>query len=69
MGVPLKELISGTHRYQLEIYQDFWAFKDKHVVLSLNLSMQSDVMVADTAQWEETEDRSSILAGRAERSR
>jgi hypothetical protein len=44
----LKELVSGIHRYQLEIYQDFWAFKDKHVVLSPNLSMQSDVIVADT---------------------
>jgi len=47
-GVPLKELVSGIHRYQLEIYQDFWAFKDKHIVLSPNLSMQSDVIVADT---------------------
>jgi hypothetical protein len=47
-GVPLKELVSGTPRYQLEIYRDFWAFKDKRVVLSPSLSMQSDVIVADT---------------------
>jgi hypothetical protein len=47
-GVPLKELVSGTQHYQLEVYRDFWAFKDKHVVLSSSLSVQSDVIVADT---------------------
>lgn len=47
-GVPLKELVSGLNHYQLEIYRDFWAFKDKHVVLSPSLSVQSDVIVADT---------------------
>ena len=47
-GVPLKELVSGIHRYQLEVYRDFWAFKDKPVVLSPNLSVQSNVIVADT---------------------
>ena len=47
-GVPLKELISGIHRYQLEVYRDFWAFKDKRVLLGPSLSVQSDVIVADT---------------------
>lgn len=47
-GVPLKELVSGLHRYQIEVYRDFWALKDKRVLLGPSLSAQSDVIVADT---------------------
>ena len=47
-GVPLKELVPGLLRYQLEVYRDFWAFKDKRVLLGASRSAQSDVIVADT---------------------
>jgi hypothetical protein len=47
-GVSLNELVPNTSSYRVEVFRDFWAFKDKQIVSSADLNMQSDVIVVDT---------------------
>jgi hypothetical protein len=47
-GVSLGHLVAGSSSYRLEVYRDFWAFRDKRVPLDSSLSEGSHVIVADT---------------------
>jgi hypothetical protein len=47
-GVSLGQLVPNSSGYQIEVFRDSFAFKDKLAVSSANLDMQSALIVADT---------------------
>jgi hypothetical protein len=48
-GVSLNELLpDGLANYKLEVFREFWAFRDKRVLSSEDLNMESETIVADT---------------------
>jgi hypothetical protein len=48
-GVSLNELVpDGLANYKLEVFREFWAFRDKRVLSSDDLNTASDTIVADT---------------------
>jgi hypothetical protein len=48
-GVSLNELVpNGLTGYRFEVFKGAWAFRDKRVLSSDDLNMESEVLVADT---------------------
>lgn len=47
-GVSLRELVASSTVYHLEVFREFWAFRDKQVALDPSLNTQANVIVADT---------------------
>jgi len=60
-GVPLKELVSGTQHYQLEVYRDFWAFKGQARRAKFESQCAIRCDRSRHNQWKKTKDRSSVL--------
>ena len=47
-GIPLSRLVPELARYQVDIYREYWAFRDKLAVSSADLDHRADLIVADT---------------------
>lgn len=47
-GISLSRLVPELARYQIDIYREYWAFRDKLAVSSAELDHRADLIVADT---------------------
>jgi hypothetical protein len=47
-GTLLSRLVPGIAHYRVDIYRDFWAFRDKLAASSADLDPRADLIVVDT---------------------
>ena len=47
-GVSLKELMSPSQDYQVQVFQDCWGFRDRQALTTATLTRLSEIVVADT---------------------
>lgn len=47
-GIPLSQIVSGLRRYRVDVFREFWSFKDKLAVSSSDLDPDADLIVVDT---------------------
>ena len=51
-GVALNQLAPGSSSHRVDIFRNSWAFRDRLAVSSMDIGMQSDMIVADTGRLE-----------------